>query len=109
MATKQSALSKKALDKPVHSGIWRPEADGDVIEGVVASMGQAQGKFGPQTTVTLKINGGAGYAMVYANDCLKRELLESKVTEGDKIAIAFRGTQKTGKGRPFKLFTVAKA
>ena len=104
---KTSKLAQAALNKPLQGGTWKPLKEGDVVEGEVADIGEVQGKFGPQLTVSLK--NGDGLVMVYANDCLKREITQNKVKPGDRIAIAYRGNVKTGRGRPFRLFSVAVA
>lgn len=106
MSAKISKLVQSALAKPLRGGVWKPEKEGDFIEGELVNMGESQGKYGPQTTITLQQD-GAGYAMIYCNESLKREVTEAKAKEGDQIAIVFRGAMKTAKGRPFKLFSVA--
>jgi hypothetical protein len=111
MSAKKNPVSKlvlQAMEKPLRGGVWKPEKEGDFIEGDLVTMGESQGKYGPQTTLTIQQD-GLGYAMIYANESLKREITESKAQEGDKIAIVFRGAMKTAKGRPFKLFSVAVA
>jgi len=107
MAPKLSALAKSALSLPLSGGVWKPIKEGDVLEGIVETIGESQGKFGPQMTLTLKCPDG--YKMVYANESMKRGIVDNKVKEGMRVAIAYRGDVKTGKGRPFRLFSVATA
>jgi hypothetical protein len=101
-------LLQAAEDAKLSGGLWRPEVKGDTIAGEVLAMAEKKGKFGVQNLVTID-TGKSGVRAVYANIVMQRGLDEKAVKVGDRIAIQYRGTAPSGKGRPCKLFAVVKA
>lgn len=97
---------KAAANSTLSAAIWKPEVEGDGIGGEIASMREEDGKFGAQTVLVLLTESGA--FTIYANASLKRGLDDIKAKVGDKIGIVFRGSTTTGRGRPFRLFSVSK-
>jgi len=103
-----AALVKSAKEKEVGSRSWKPELEGDAIVGDVLSYGKGiSTRYGEATVLVLGTPDGA--YTVYCNAGLERGLDDLAVTEGDRVAIVFKGKVKTKRGRPFKLFAVEKA
>lgn len=100
------ALVADATKAEVSGSIWKPEVEGDTVTGEVLKIGKEKGKFGEQTVMILLTSGGA--VTVFANEPMERGLEEHKVAAGDRIAIQFKGSVPSGKGRPCRLFAVAK-
>lgn len=100
-----AALIKAAQDKPSSGGSMKFQNEGDCIAGKILSMREEDGKYGKQTIIVLDTPDGP--RTVYANASMARGLEEGQAKVGSKVAVVFKGTMSTGKGRPFKLFSVA--
>ena len=75
---------------------WKPETEGDHIEGVTGNLRELQGDYGPSTVVDVgdhSVNVSAG--------------LRALVTlEGQYVRLTYQGFEKSKKGRDFKKFLV---
>jgi len=99
-----AALVAAAGKAQVSGSIWKPEVEGDTLVGDVLKIGKEKGRYGEQTVVVVLTDGGAVTA--YANAPMERGLEENQVKVGDRIAIQYKGSVRTGKGRPCRLFAV---
>ena len=106
-ANKLKKLVKRADEKPNSGGSWKARVIGDAIAGEILSMKEEQGRYGPQTVLILDTPDGP--RTVFTNDSMKRGLEEERAKAGKDVAIVFKGEVPTGKGRPFKLYSVAVA
>lgn len=97
-----------AADKAEVSGqTWKPQVPGDSIVGEVLSLKKdAKTKFGAATILILGVSGGA--TRVFCNKSLEDAIEEHGVKLGDRIAVQFKDSINTGKGRPFRLFVIVK-
>lgn len=100
-----ASLVKEASEAEVGGSIWKPKVEGDAIAGEVVALRDETGKYGRQTVASVLTDNGA--YTVYANASLERGLTQAKVKVGSKVAIVFKGRVKTGRGRPFNVFSVA--
>ena len=100
-----AALVKEAASAEVGGSIWKPKVEGDAIAGEVVTLRDETGKYGRQTVLSVLTDSGA--YTVYANASLERGLVQGKVKTGSKIAVVFKGRVKTGRGRPFAIYSVA--
>jgi hypothetical protein len=101
-------LIDAATAAKLSGSVWKAEVEGDTIAGEILKLGQSKGKFGKQTTMLID-SGKDGVRTVYANESMQRGIDECKAEVGDRIAVQYRGTVPTGRGRPFKLYAVVKA
>jgi hypothetical protein len=103
-----AALVKAAQNAPTSGGSMKFANEGDTIAGKILSMKEEESKFpgrGPQ--VVLVIDTPDGPRTTYCNASAEQGLKNGGAKVGSKVAIVFKGTMNTGKGRPFKLFSVA--
>lgn len=107
VGAKHEKLADKARQMSTQSGIWNAQVKGDEIAGEVMVLDEKETKYGMQKRVVLKTE-TKGLVTVFGSTILNRCLEENAVEVGDTIAIAYHGTVPSGKGRPARLFTLAK-
>lgn len=100
-----SSALDKALDKaPVVGGFMTFAVHGDSVGGEVLSMETVKGRWGEQTKVTVRTEGGS--KTFFAPTMLQRFLDENAVKVGDTLAVRYESDMPTGKGAPAKMFKV---
>ena len=75
---------------------WKPESEGDSIEGVAGNIRELQGDYGPSTVMDVgehSVNISAGLRSLVSCD-------------SRYVRITYQGFEKSKKGRDFKKFKV---
>lgn len=86
----------------VQPGIWKPEADGDSIQGVLIAK---RTKVGANESNAYDIECGPDKLfMVWGSTVLDDRM--NFVNVGDKVRITYKGTETNKKGQPVKIFKI---
>jgi hypothetical protein len=88
---------------------WKPETEGDAIEGAITSIRIAtmpDGNRYPSLTIN---SNGDNYDVLASQTQLLRLLAEKKPSVGDKISIKFTRTEKLAGNKTLKHFEVTVA
>jgi len=89
--------------------VWRPQAEGEIIEGTVTEIGKTITENGEREFLKMQTEGGE--KMVFLNRSLKKLVSKNMVDEGDRIAIGYVGqVVGTGahEGKTFKNYMLLK-
>lgn len=89
--------------KAVEPDVWKPENDGDSVEGVYINVKEGIGmdeKEGRAYYLDTK----DGIKMVWGTTVLNSRM--SLVEVGKQVRITFKGTETNKKGQPLKIFKV---
>lgn len=89
--------------KKIEPDVWKPEKDGDEIEGKLVKIDRESGKFS-STIYHLEKEGKQ--TVVFGTTVLDDKM--KYINEGNSVKIVFRGTQKNTKNQDVKLFDVFK-
>lgn len=84
--------------------VWKPEKEGDTIEGVLISVEKEAGKFKSTVYHIETIN--KEHKIVFGTAVLDNRM--SYIKEGESFKIVFTGMQKNEKKQDVKLFDVFK-
>ena len=86
----------------IEPGIWKPEKEGDTIEGVLIGKEADRGSFG---SYIYNIETVAGQHLgVWGSTVLDDRM--KYVPVGSRIRIVFKGIERNAKGQPIKIFAV---
>ena len=90
------------------SGVWKPQAEGDLVAGKVVACETVPDLFGDERMRCEIIDETTGEnIVVWCNAWLGNELLRRGVKAGDELGIRFDGVRKAQKtGHEYKAFTV---
>lgn len=89
--------------KKIEPNVWKPEKEGDEIEGILVSVTPDTGKF--KSTI-YHVECGKEQKAVWGSTILDDRM--KFVKEGDKIKIVFKGKGKNTKGQEINLYEVFK-
>ena len=85
----------------IQPGIWKPESEGDSIEGVLISKRK---DVGVNNSNAYDIEKENGQFMVWGSTVLDDRMNFAKI--GEKVKITYKETQMNKKGQPVKIFKV---
>lgn len=97
---------------------WKAAAPGDTLTGTLISVKEVTTRYGAKVVLNLAscseitVNGDAVKAKdatVWPTQGLLNALGEAEAQKGDEVTITLVDLIDTGKGNPFKAFTVAKS
>jgi len=88
----------------IEPGIWKPQKEGDSIEGVLIKVDKESGKF--DSPVYHIETANKEQKVVFGTAVLNDKM--SYINPGDPVKIEFKGTQKNAKGQDVKVFEVFK-
>lgn len=88
----------------IEPNIWKPEKDGDSIEGVLVKKSRIKGT---NKSWAYHLETKEGQMMVWGSIILDDRM--SYVNEGDIVRITYKGMTKNKRGQDTKLFKVEKA
>lgn len=87
--------------KIVEPNVWRPENDGDFIEGVLINK---NGNVGANLSNTYYVENRDGAFMVWGSTVLDN--LMSVVKIGERVKITYKGLVQNARGQDTKIFKV---
>jgi hypothetical protein len=87
----------------VNPGIWKPEQQGDFIEGVYVNKEEGKGDFDSKLFF---LDTKSGLQGVWGSAVLESRMNLVKV--GEEVRIEFKGLEKNKKGQDVKIFKVLK-
>jgi len=88
--------------KEIQPNIWKPEKEGDSIEGTLVSK-DTTGTYG---SMAYSMETSEGASLVWGSAVLDERMKYAK--PGDYIKIEYKGTEKNKKGQDVKIFKVFK-
>lgn len=88
----------------VQAGVWKPEKEGDSIEGVLINK---KDEVGINNSKAYYIENKDGVHMVWGSTVLNERM--QLVNVGELIKITYKGAQENKKGQPTKIFRVDRA
>lgn len=88
----------------IEPNVWKPEQDGDFIEGVLIAKKE---KLGPNESKAYYLEKDSSQVLVWGSTVLDSRM--EFVDIRSYLKITFKGTQKNNKGQDTKIFKVEKA
>lgn len=85
----------------VEPNVWKPEEDGDLIEGTLVSKRE---KVGPNESKTYYLEKGGKQIMAWGSTVLDNRM--DFVDLNDYVKITYKGKRKNSKGQDTKIFKV---
>ena len=101
-------LKEKEQERQKNRTIWKPEKEGEILEGKVTQLGRTITPFGEADFCEIMTSEGQVWT-VFLNVVLADRFHEENVQKGDTIAIKFAGMKKSKKGKKtYRDFIVVK-
>jgi len=108
MSKLDQRLKEKEQERARVRTIWKPEKEGEILEGKVTQLGRTITPFGESPYCEIATQDGQVWT-VFMNVVLADRFKEENVQKGDTIAIKFAGMKKSKKGKKtYRDFVVAK-
>ena len=85
----------------IEPNVWKPENEGDQIEGELVSKRE---NVGPNESKTYYLKKDNKQTMIWGSTVLDSRM--DFINVGDYIKVTFKGTQENKKGQPTKIFKV---
>jgi len=102
-------LKEKEQERQKNRTIWKPEKEGETIQGKVTKIGKTITPFGEADYMEVETSPGQ-FQTIFMNVVLADRIREEGVNQGDTIAIKYMGMRKSKKGKKsYRDFVVAKA
>lgn len=86
----------------IEPGIWKPEKEGDMIEGILVKVDEKSGKYESPAYHIETANGE--HKTVFGSTVLNNRM--SYVNPGDRLRIIFKRLEKNSKNQDVKIFEV---
>lgn len=100
-STIERRLSLKLVFKKIEPNVWKPEKEGDMIEGKLIKVEPSIQYSSQIYSLETKTN---GHVIVFGTTILDDKMCYVKV--GDVIRIVYMGNKPSAKGQPTKMFDV---
>ena len=88
---------------PIEPGIWKPEKEGDEIEGILIDKREGVGTYSSNAYM---IENREGQHLVWGSTVLDDGMNFIKV--GEQVKIQYKGTEENKKGQKVKIYKVYK-
>ena len=91
----------------IQPNIWKPEQEGDAIQGILIGKESDKGSYGSQAYI-MEIKGEKQPTQALIWGCAVLDERMKYVNVGEMIKIEFNGSKINKKGQPVKIFKVYK-